>query len=143
MIEYCVEGVELPKISEELLSDWISRVASSHSRDLGELCYVFCSDDYILQVNNEHLNHDYYTDIITFDYSESSIISGDLFVSLDTVKSNSELFGQDYSNELMRVVIHGILHLCGINDKSDDEALQMRKAEEEALSLLKEMKSEF
>lgn len=133
----------MPEFSQDLLSNWIVKVALNHACNVGELCYIFCSDDYILQVNKDSLNHDYYTDIITFDYSELPIVSGDMFVSLDTVKSNSDLFVQAYSDELMRVVIHGVLHLCGINDKSDDEALQMRKAEEEALLLLKEMKSEF
>lgn len=143
MIEYCVEEVEMPSFNQDLLTNWIEKVATRHSFRVGELCYVFCSDEYILNVNKEHLDHDYYTDIITFDYTESEIISGDLFISLDTVKSNSELFDQAYDRELMRVVVHGVLHLCGINDKSDDDAILMRKAEDDALLLLKELKSEF
>lgn len=137
MIEYCAEDVSMPTIDVERLNDWIEDVVTSYRKSLGELCYVFCSDKYILNVNNEYLQHDYYTDIITFDYSEENIISGDLIISLDTVRTNAEKFSQAYDNELLRVIIHGILHLCGLKDKSPEDELKMREAEEKALALLK------
>lgn len=135
MIDYCAEDIEMPLFDSKLMDEWIEAVASSYDKQLGELCYIFCSDAYILNVNKEHLNHDYYTDVITFDYCESDIISGDLFISLDTVKSNAEKFSEKYDREFLRVVIHGILHLCGFPDKADDEAVVMRAQEEKALAL--------
>lgn len=136
MIEYCTEDVTMPNLNLERLNSWIEEVAESYRKNLGELCYIFCTDDYILTVNQEHLQHDYYTDIITFDYSEDNIISGDLFISLDTVRTNADKFSQVFETELMRVVIHGILHLCGLSDKSLEDEKSMRKAEEQALALL-------
>ena len=103
---------------------------------MGEIAYIFCDDEKILEVNREYLQHDYYTDIITFDYCEGDTISGDLFISLDTVKSNSELVGATYEQELFRVIIHGILHLCGINDKGPGEREIMEACENKALAML-------
>ena len=103
---------------------------------MGEISYIFCNDEKILEVNRQYLQHDYYTDIITFDYTEGDKISGDLFISLDTVRSNAEQFHQSYEQELHRVIIHGILHLCGINDKGPGEREIMEKNENEALALL-------
>lgn len=137
MIEYCNEDVELPEFNSGKMDQWIADVITSYGKSVGGLCYIFCSDDYILKVNNEYLQHDYFTDIITFDYVEDDIISGDLFVSLDTVKTNAEKFSQDYSKELMRVIIHGILHLCGLKDKEPEDEKNMRLAEEKAFKLLK------
>lgn len=136
MIEFCAEEVDMPSIDTKELNEWIESVAATYNFNLGELCYVFCSDDYILNVNKEYLEHDYFTDIITFDYSEGSIISGDLFISLETVRSNAEKFTQQYDIELLRVIIHGILHLCGLKDKSPDDERNMRLAEDKALGLL-------
>lgn len=136
MIEYCVAEVALPKIDTDRIDAWIEEVLALHQRQLGELCYVFCSDNYILQVNNDYLQHDYYTDIITFDYCVNNMISGDLFISLDTVKTNAEQFSQTFENELLRVIIHGVLHLCGLKDKSTEDEKNMRLAEEQALALL-------
>jgi probable rRNA maturation factor len=137
MIEYCTEDVELPIFQGINLNDWIEEVADSYEKLIGELCYIFCSDAYILQVNREHLKHDYFTDIITFDYTEQDIISGDLFISLDTVKTNAQSFNQEYTTEMLRVIIHGVLHLCGLKDKSEEDAAIMRQAEDSALLLLK------
>ena len=112
-------------------------MASSYEKKVGEIAYIFCSDEKILEVNKEYLQHDYYTDIISFDYCEDNVISGDIFISLDTVKSNSEQFNTSYNDELHRTIIHGILHLCGINDKGEGEREIMEAEENKALALLK------
>ena len=135
-INYAAEGVELPTIKKRETSNWIKRVAAKYNKEVGDIGYVFCSDEKILEVNNQYLQHDYYTDIITFDYSEDNVISGDLFISLDTVKSNSVEFNTDYNQELYRVIIHGVLHLCGINDKSPQERAFMTACENNALEML-------
>ncbi len=134
-IIYQSEDIPFPKIKRRDTSNWIKSVASSYNRKAGDIAYIFCSDEKILEINKQYLNHDYYTDIITFDYSENNTISGDLFISLDTVKSNAEKFGTSYEEELYRVIIHGILHLCGFKDKSPKEEKLMREKEKEALSV--------
>lgn len=136
-ILYQAEDIKMPSIKKREITSWIKAVAASYSRSVGDIAYVFCSDNKILEVNNQYLQHDYYTDIITFDYSEDDVISGDIFISLDTVKSNSEQFGTDYTDELHRIIIHGILHLCGINDKAPGEREHMTECENKALELLK------
>ena len=135
-IAYETEGVKMPSIKKREISNWVKEVASSYHKKVGDITYIFCSDEKILEVNNQYLQHDYYTDIITFDYGEDDIISGDLFISLDTVRSNSEQFETDYKEELHRIIIHGILHLCGINDKSPDERAYMTECENKALQLI-------
>ena len=125
----------MPSIKKRETTAWIRRVAASYGRIVGEVGYMFVSDERILEVNNEYLGHDYYTDIITFDYDEGNIINGDLVISLDTVRSNAVKFGKDYDEELHRVIIHGILHLCGINDKGPGEREQMEAAENKALAM--------
>jgi rRNA maturation RNase YbeY len=135
MITYSTENVRLPKIRKRDTTAWIRRVAASYGRTVGEVGYLFCDDDKILEVNREYLGHDYYTDIITFDYCEESCINGDLVISLDTVRSNAELFNKPYEEELYRVIIHGILHLCGINDKGPGEREIMEAAENRALAM--------
>ncbi len=137
MITYSSENVKMPKIRKRDTSAWIKQVAASYGRKVGEVGYMFVDDEKILEVNNEYLGHDYYTDIITFDYDEDDIINGDLVISLDTVKSNAELFGKPYEEELFRVIIHGILHLCGINDKGPGEREIMEAAENKALEMAK------
>jgi len=134
-ITYQTEGVKMPSIKRRETTAWIKSVASTYQKKIGEIAYIFCSDEKILEVNREYLQHDYYTDIITFDYSEENIISGDLFISLDTVKTNSQKYKTDYSEELHRTIIHGILHLCGINDKGPGEREMMEKAENKALDM--------
>ena len=137
MIIYEAEGVKFPNIKKRETTSWIRKVAASYGKKVGEIGYLFVNDDKILEVNNEYLGHDYYTDIITFDYTEGKTISGDIYISLDTVFSNSDMFGRPYDEELHRVIIHGILHLCGINDKGPGEREQMEAAENKALALLK------
>ena len=135
-IAYYAEEVKLPAIKKKAVGDWIRKVASLYGKRTGDISYIFCSDEKILEVNKQYLQHDYYTDIISFDYTEGTKISGDLFISLDTVKSNSENFGTDYTEELHRIIIHGILHLCGINDKGPGEREIMTQKENEALARL-------
>ena len=132
-IIYQSDNVKFPKIKRREISNWIKSVAASYNKKIGEIAFVFCSDKKILEINTQYLNHDYYTDIITFDYSEEDIVSGDLFISLDTVRSNAEKFSVDYIEELCRVIIHGILHLCGFNDKSTEDKKVIREKEDEAL----------
>lgn len=135
MITYNAEGIRMPKIRKRDTSAWIKAVAASYGRKVGDIGYMFVDDEKILEVNREYLGHDYYTDIITFDYDEDDIISGDLVISLDTVKTNAEQFGKDYDEELHRVIIHGILHLCGINDKGPGEREIMEAEENKALAM--------
>lgn len=126
----------MPRLDRKAVRAWITAVAATYEgRKVGDLSYIFCNDERILEVNKEFLGHDYYTDIITFDYSEPSKISGDMFISLDTVLSNSSKFHTSYDKELMRVIIHGVLHLCGINDKGPGERAVMEAAEEKALDM--------
>lgn len=136
-ITYYAEGVTLPPIKKRAVSSWIKEIADGFGKKTGEISYIFCSDEKILEVNRQYLQHDYYTDIITFDYTEEDIIAGDLFISLETVKSNAETFGTDYEEELHRTIIHGILHLCGINDKGPGEREIMEAEENKALEKLR------
>ena len=139
MITYNTENVKMPAIRRRDVSRWIKQVAASYGRRVGEIGYLFCDDEKILEVNREYLSHDYYTDIITFDYDEGDIINGDLVISLDTVRSNAELFGKPYDDELLRVIIHGVLHLCGINDKAPGEREIMEAAENKAREMYGKM----
>ena len=135
MISYSCENVAMPKIKKRDTTAWIRRVAATYGKKVGEVGYLFCDDEHILEVNREFLQHDYYTDIITFDYCEDNVLNGDIVISLDTVRSNAALFGKEYEEELHRVIIHGILHLCGQNDKGPGEREQMEAAENHALAL--------
>ncbi|MFA6873319.1 MAG: rRNA maturation RNase YbeY [Bacteroidaceae bacterium] len=137
MISYQAEGTTFPSIKRRNTSAWIKSIAAIYAKKVGDIAYIFCNDDRILEVNREYLKHDYFTDIITFDYTEGNVISGDLFISLDTVQTNAKQFGSSYEQELNRVIIHGILHLCGINDKAPGEREIMEAAENNALALLK------
>lgn len=136
MITYTTEDVKMPVFPKRKTSAWIKRVAALHGKTVGDIAYIFCSDEKILDVNRMYLQHDYYTDIITFDYSEDDMISGDLFISLDTVCTNAEKFAVAYDSELYRVIIHGVLHLCGIDDKAPGARAVMERYENEALQLL-------
>lgn len=122
-----------------LIKQWIKTVVVNKGKKLGDVSYILCDDDYLLEVNRQYLKHDYYTDIITFDYTENDRIGGDLFISIDRVKDNATALQVPEHEELMRVMIHGVLHLLGLKDKSEEEVKQMRKAEEECLELLKKM----
>jgi rRNA maturation RNase YbeY len=127
----------MPNIKRRETTAWIKAVAATYGKRVGEVGYMFVDDEKILEVNREYLGHDYYTDIITFDYDEGDVINGDIVISLDTVRSNAEQLGKPYDEELHRVIIHGILHLCGINDKGKGEREMMEAAENRALQLLK------
>ena len=128
----------MPDIKKRETTRWIKAVAVSYGKKTGEIGYLFVDDEKILEVNREYLGHDYYTDIITFDYCEGDTLNGDLVISLDTVRTNAEKFHTAYDKELHRVIIHGILHLCGINDKGPGEREQMEAAENRALALRNE-----
>ena len=128
-------GWERADIKKRETTEWIKNVAASYGKRLGEIAYIFCSDEKILEVNRQYLQHDYYTDIITFDYCEGDRLSGDLFISLDTIRTNAEQFGAAYDDELHRVMNSGILHLCGINDKGPGEREIMEEAENKALAM--------
>ena len=137
MITYQTDGVDMPDIRKRETTQWIKAVAQAYGKRVGDIAYIFCSDERILEVNRQYLQHDYYTDIITFDYCEGNRLSGDLFISLDTVRTNAQQFaGGDYARELHRVIIHGILHLCGLGDKGPGERELMEQAEDRALALL-------
>lgn len=144
MITYTTEGVKMPPIRRRDVSAWIKAVAQSYGKQVGDIAYIFCNDAKILEVNLQYLQHDYYTDIITFDYCDdlaamgiNDTISGDMFISLDTVRTNADGLGVNYLQELHRVIIHGILHLLGINDKGPGEREIMETAENKALVMLK------
>lgn len=136
MITYECDGVEMPKIKKRSVTTWIRAVAATYNKHVGDIGYMFVDDERMLEYNRKWLGHDYYTDIITFDYNDGDTISGDMIISLDTVKSNAEKFNKSYKDELNRVIIHGILHLCGINDKGPGEREIMEKAENRAMLLI-------
>lgn len=135
MITFNVENKELPALDFNRVGQWIVKVAGKHGFSVGKINYLFCDDEYILRANREFINHDYYTDIITFDYTHRQRIAGDIILSLDTVASNAEIIGVPYDRELLRVIIHGVLHLCGINDKGPGEREIMEAHENDALEL--------
>ena len=125
----------MPKIKWKDTSAWLKAVVNSFGRMVGEVGYMFVDDEKILEINKEYLQHDYYTDVITFDYDEDDVVNGDIVISLDTVRTNAELFNKAYEDELYRVIIHGVLHLCGLNDKGPGEREIMEKAENKALEM--------
>lgn len=144
MIAFQSSRIAMPLISRKAVAAWIRTVAATYGKSVGDLGYVFCTDEEILEVNIQYLGHDYFTDIITFDYSAGHVVSGDMYISLDTVRSNSEQFAREYDvrrfasaydAELHRVIIHGVLHLCGINDKGPGEREIMEECENQALAL--------
>lgn len=127
-----------PLKSRTKIKQWIKQVIEAKGKKTGNITYIFCDDEYLLEVNKQYLQHDYYTDVITFDYVENDLISGDIFISTDRVRENALAFGSSETEELHRVIIHGALHLLGLKDKNEKEASQMRQAENEALKLLNE-----
>ncbi|WP_341900503.1 rRNA maturation RNase YbeY [Fluviicola taffensis] len=136
MVEVFFEDIEeVPGVNPEFLFAWYSNVCEVEGKELGEISIIFCSDEHLLQMNKEYLQHDYYTDIITFDYSEESLVSGDLFISVDRVQDNADEFDVLFQDELHRVCVHGLLHLCGYKDKSDEDEAVMRLKENEMLVL--------
>ncbi len=138
-IRFSVQDVHFELENEQNLKKWISNVVLRRGKAVGNISYLFCDDNYLLGVNRQYLNHDTYTDIITFDYVVGNLISGDIMISVDRVGENAEKFGVPFEQELHRVVIHGVLHLLGQGDKTDSEAAEMRRLENEALALWNEM----
>ena len=136
MITFNSERIPLPPLDQPAVSDWIVRVASTFGLRVGDVNYIFVDDERILQLNRQFVGHDYYTDHIGFDYTEGSRIAGDIYISLDTVRTNAEKFHAPYQHELHRVIIHGILHLCGIQDKLPFQRQQMEAEEDKALLML-------
>lgn len=124
----------MPALDERKVSRWIRSVAADYGFSVGNINYIFCSDERELEVNRRFLGHDYYTDVITFDYSTPSTLNGDIFISLETVRSNAELVGTSFDNELLRILIHGVLHLTGQGDKTPETKAQMTAKEEKALA---------
>ena len=137
MILYNVVNTEMPSINQQKVSEWVREVAASYQRHVGDINFIFVDDEEILRVNREFIGHDYYTDHIGFDYSSGTTISGDIYIGVDTVLTNSEKLGCPYAEELHRVIIHGVLHLCGIDDKGPGERAIMEAAEDKALKLWK------
>ena len=133
------ENVNFTLPESERVQNWISRIVRTHGKRVGEVNYIFCDDAYLIEVNRAYLNHDTYTDIITFDYVAGGLISGDIMISTDRVGENAEKFGVPFEHELHRVIIHGVLHLLGQGDKTDSDAAEMRRQEEEALALWNKM----
>ena len=135
MIVYYTEDVKMPTFPKRKINAWIKSVANKYKKNVGEIAYIFCSDKKILEVNKQYLQHDYYTDIITFDYCEKDVLNGDIFISIETVSSNAERFRVSFEEELRRILIHGILHLCGQDDKTPALRAEMTKKENEALEM--------
>ena len=136
MITYNTINVEMPNIVETEVSAWVKSTAATYNKVVGDINYIFVDDETMLDINRRFIGHYYYTDHIGFDYSEDDALSGDIYISLDTVKTNAEKFGATFDEELRRVIIHGLLHLCGLRDKTDEERQQMQQAEDKALKAL-------
>lgn len=141
-ISYHTEGVTKPKLKYRIVSAWLKQVIVKFGYITGELTYIFCDDEYLKEINSKYLNHDYYTDIVTFDYGEGKIVSGDMFISINRVKENAKLFTCDLSDEFLRVIVHGLLHLIGFKDGSEFERETMRQKENECTFMYKEISNE-
>ena len=137
MITFCTHDVDMPEFDRGRAAAWLRAVAAGYGFAVGNLTYIFCSDEHILEVNRQFLSHDYYTDVITFDYTMGKTLAGDVFISVDTVASNAEQAGCIFSCELHRILVHGLLHLTGQNDKQPDDKQQMTDKENLALSKLR------
>lgn len=139
MVQFINENTEIPVLQKRRLTQWIKLIAKEYGKNTGDINYIFCSEEKILEINRQFLNHDYFTDIITFDYSEKNVISGDIFISPETLKTNAIQFNVTLEEELLRIIIHGILHLCGQDDKTPESKLQMTAKEDKALNAYKNM----
>ena len=137
MVSFIADSIEMPALDERKVSRWIRSVAADYNFAVGNINYIFCSDDRELEVNRQFLGHDYYTDVITFDYTSGKTLNGDIFISLETVRSNAEMMGVSFDAELLRIIIHGVLHLTGQGDKTPETKAQMTAKEEHALALYK------
>ena len=136
MLRFTAEEIEMPALDGRMISRWIRAVAADYGFSVGSVNYIFCNDERELEVNRQFLGHDYYTDIITFDYSTPTTLNGDIFISLDTVRSNAEQLNIPFERELMRILIHGILHLTGQGDKTPETKAEMTRKEDLALAKL-------
>ena len=134
MVSYFTEDISFQFKEKRLTSRWLKFVAESETKRLGDIAVIFCSDHYILDVNMKYLQHDYFTDIITFDYCEGNVLSGDLFISIDSVRENATFYGSEFADELNRVIVHGLLHLIGYDDHTEEDIAQMRAKENYYLS---------
>lgn len=134
-IQYFNEDISFPKVKKRIITDWIKKVIVAEGKEVGDISFISCSDEYLLEVNKKFLEHDYYTDVITFDYVENDIISGDIFISIDRIKANSVEFKCDFTNEFLRILIHGVLHLIGYKDKTKSDKLLMTQKEDFYLNL--------
>ena len=137
MIRFSTLDVEMPPIEPQRVKAWIGEVVEKYSKTIGELYYYFCSDEKLLEINRERLGHDFYTDIVTFPLTDcETVLSSEFCISTDRIKENAETFGRSYESELHRVIIHGVLHLIGFDDHTEEDEKEMREKEEEALKLL-------
>jgi len=132
MIEFNYE-IDFILVEQDVFHQWVEKIVFSEGKTYGDICFIYCDDEYLLNLNKEHLQHDTYTDIITFDYCVGNELCGDIFISIDRVKENAIAFSVSFDNELLRVMSHGILHLCGYKDKSDADTELMRAKEEEKM----------
>ena len=132
-ITFHKEEIEFEMPDEQKLMDWLQSLATTHEKTINQLSYIFCSDDYLLEINRTYLNHDYYTDIITFPYKQGKFIESDVFISIDRIQENAQSYKVPFDQELLRVIAHGLLHLMGFKDKSDDEKEEMRAKENWAI----------
>lgn len=135
-INYYGEGVTIPAFRRREVNAWIKDVAEEYGYEVGDITYQFCDNERILEINQKYLNHDYYTDIITFDQTRDGLLFADIVISVEMVTSNAEEYGEPFRREFLRVLIHGVLHLCGVDDKTEEQAKEMRQAEENALAML-------
>ena len=139
MVRYFNEDIKFSLKARIVNNKWLRMVAESEVKRLGDINIIFCSDNYILDVNMKYLQHDYFTDIITFDYCEGNILNGDLFISIDTVRDNAQYYGTEFEDELNRVMVHGVLHLIGYDDHTEEDIKVMRSKEDYYLSLKKQI----
>jgi len=139
VIEFIFEDISKFSISDNSISNWVEHIVSLENKIAGEVCFILCSDEYLLKINQQYLKHNYYTDVITFDYSESSIISGDIFISIDRVRDNSNNLQIPFNKEFQRIIIHGVLHLLGLGDKSESEKIIMTSKEDDCLKLYRDV----
>ena len=136
-ISFLSEGIKKPRFPYKFISEWLKGIVLKYNKSVGQITYIFCDDEYLLEINVKYLRHDFYTDIVTFDYCENDVISGDLFISLDRVSENAELFGVSFNEEFLRVIVHGLLHLLGYGDHTVSEKRLMRELENQCLLLYK------
>lgn len=136
MLHFVTENIDMPPINPARIENWLRRVAAGYGFALGDITYIFCDDARILEVNRQFLQHDYYTDVITFDYTTPGRVSGDIYMSLDTIRSNADMVGVDYMDEVHRILVHGLLHLTGQGDKTPESKAVMTEKEDKALAML-------